>query len=84
MAESCSFSELNVEEFADYLEDEGYEASVIRSFTDNRISGAAFLKLKENHLKELVPIIGVRLSISELLEKAKQVHVSLTGSLFIP
>ena len=82
MAESCSFSELNVEEFADYLEDEGYEASVIRSFTDNRISGAAFLKLKENHLKELVPIIGVRLSISELLEKAKQVHV--TGSLFIP
>ena len=82
MAESCSFSELNVEEFADYLEDEGYEASIIRSFTDNRISGAAFLKLKENHLKELVPIIGVRLSISELLEKAKQVHV--TGSLFIP
>ena len=65
---------LTVDQFMEVLRNEGYDDSIIQNFADNQISGDAFLKLKENHLKELVPIIGVRLSIGELLERAKKVQ----------
>lgn len=51
---------LNVEQFLELLRKEGYDDAVVQNFAENQISGSAFLKLKENHLKELVPIIGVR------------------------
>ena len=52
--------DLNVEEFADYLRGEGISSEVLSNFAINRISGTAFIKLTEDDLKDLIPIIGVR------------------------
>lgn len=73
MADSGSLSLLSVEEFTKFLKESGYEKEVVKKFIENKISGAAFLKLKEHHLKELVPVIGLRLSILELLDNVTQV-----------
>lgn len=62
-----------MEQFAEVLKNEGYDDFVVQNFVENQISGSTFLKLQEHHLKEMVPVIGVRLSIEELLSKAKKV-----------
>jgi len=74
MTDFSDIKSLNVEQFSEVLSKEGYDDSVVQNFAENQISGSAFLKLKEHHLKELVPVIGVRLSIAEMLEKARKVR----------
>ena len=76
MAEGRSISQLSIEDFAEYLLDRGFNATVAKSFEENQISGAAFLNLSNDDLKELVPLIGVRLGIRELLQSARQVCAS--------
>ena len=44
------------------LEEAGVHEDVMRSFTQNRINGLGFLSLTEVDLKELVPVIGDRIS----------------------
>ena len=64
---------LSVEELADYLEEEGMDEEVAKSFKENRICGATFLQLQNDELKELVPVIGSRVKVRKLLENAIQV-----------
>lgn len=73
MAESC-ISQLSIEDFAEYLLDRGFDLSVVNSFEENRISGDAFLQLTDDDLKELVPLIGVRVNVRKLLQSARQVQ----------
>ena len=73
MAYMTSLEDFTVDELEDYLEDKGVSEDVVRNFGRNRISGAAFLRLTEDDLRELVPLIGERTSVRELLKQSKQV-----------
>ena len=68
---------LSVEEFAEHLVEEGIDDEVAKSFEENRISGDVFLKLQDDDLKELVPVIGSRVKVRQLLKKATQVGNSV-------
>ena len=63
--------DLNVEELTDYLLREGISSEGLTNFATNRISGSAFLKLTEDDLKDLIPIIGVRSEIRDILLKVR-------------
>ena len=45
---------------------------VVRNFETNRVSGNAFLRLTEDDLRELAPLIGERTNVRELLKQSKQ------------
>ena len=42
-------------------------------FERNRVSGQAFMELREEDLKELVPMIGVRTEIRRILKECREV-----------
>ena len=63
---------LNVNEFADYLDEKGIGEEVVKSFKENEICGATFLELQNDELKELVPVVGIRVKVRKLLENATQ------------
>ena len=65
---------LNVDEFADYLEEEGIGEEVVKSFKENKICSATFLELQNDELKELVPVVGSRVKVRKLLENVTQVR----------
>ena len=46
-------------------------ADVASNFSQNCISGAAFVRLLEADLRDLCPLIGIRTKIRDLLEKVK-------------
>ena len=75
MAECSCIPQLDVEDFSEYLLDRGFDATVVKAFEENRISGDLFVKLTDDDLKELVPLIGVRLGVRELLHSARQVYI---------
>ena len=60
-------------EFCVFLEDKGYHEDVIRNFSANRVSGATFVHLTDDDLKELLPVIGDRVGVRKLLEEVKMV-----------
>lgn len=45
-------------------------------FVSNRILGSVFLKLTEDELKELIPTIGDRVLVKELLKNVSQVKIT--------
>lgn len=64
--------QLNCEDFTEFLEVEGAHEDVVAAFSNNRINGEAFVNLSEEDLKELVPIVGDRVFVRELLRKARE------------
>lgn len=69
--------EMEVDEFCDYLmQDKGVHSEVVISFNRNRISGATFLELSEDDLRDLVPVIGDRVNVRKLLVEAREVQAS--------
>ena len=68
---------LTIDEFAEHLVEEGIEDEVVKTFEENRFSGAVFLQLQEDDLKELVPVIGDRVKVRQLLREATQVGSSV-------
>ena len=68
--------ELSVDDFGEYLRESGIDDDVAITFEQNKISGAAFLQLTEEDLKELVPLLGARLQVRQLLREAVQVRFS--------
>jgi len=74
---------LDYEGFAHFLETEGLHEDVVSAFFDNRICGQNFLALTEDDLKELVPIIGDRVHVREILQRERKVlFVSRCEALF--
>ena len=81
---------LNCEDFGNFLEAEGFHEDIVSVFIGNRICGNSFLALTEDDLKELVPIIGDRVRVREVLQRERKVIISvanifqiLKGSKFI-
>ncbi len=70
-----------MEGFEEYLEDKGVSGEVVENFRRNRVTGAAFLQLTrtEDDLRELVPLIGERTVVRELLKQSKPVRIFCTS-----
>ncbi len=68
-----ALADFTVEDVEEYLEDYGVSDDVVTNFRRNRVTGAAFLKLTEDDLRELVPLIGERTNLRDLLKQSKQV-----------
>lgn len=83
MARKLVDAELTVEEFEEHLEDEGLSDEVVENFQRNCVMEAAFLQLTEDGLRELVPLIGERTVVRELLKQSKQVIESSCTKLSI-
>jgi len=64
---------LSCEDFSEFLQVEGAHEDIVMSFLNNRITGEAFLNLKEGDLKELVPVVGDRIFVRKLMQKAQEV-----------
>jgi len=62
---------LSHEDFADFLLERNFHEEVISLFVSQRVSGAAFLRLYEDDLKELISIIGDRILVRELLRECQ-------------
>ena len=76
--QSGRVSDLSVEGMADYLLSEGVRNTLVAEFKRNLVSGAAFLQLTEEDLKELVPLIGERVLLRQLLRQCKAVrHIQM-------
>ena len=67
----AEMSAVDVEEFCDYLKEKGFDDDVVEHFWCNAVSLTTFLLLEEVDLKELVPMIGNRVKIRELLRTLK-------------
>ena len=59
---------MDVEAVADLLAGKGVSLEVIENFRINKISGDALLKLSEDDIKELVPLIGERVEVRAIIE----------------
>ena len=66
---------LSHDEFGDFLSERGFHVDVISLFVDQHVSVAAFLKISEDDLKELIPIIGDRILIRELLRECQVISM---------
>ena len=66
----CDFS---VEDLAEYLLLRKVRTGLVNNFKTNLVNGAAFLQLTEEDLKELVPLVGERVLIRQLLKQSKLV-----------
>lgn len=68
----ASMANMHTADLCCLLEEAGVHEDVTRSFTKNRINGMGFLSLTEDDLKELVPVIGDRISVRKLKEEFKK------------
>ena len=71
-------------EFCSWLADEKkLDGELVQRFSKNKICGCTFLSLTEEDLKELLPVIGERVRVRQLLKEIKQVrykHVQVLHS----
>ena len=76
---TCDFEVANYgmnrrDEFCDYLlEQKGFRSDIVTSFNRNQISGATFLDLNDEDLKDLVPVVGDRVDVCKLLVESREV-----------
>lgn len=77
--EECSVHDviqaLSHQDFGDFLSERGFHEDLVSLFVDQRVSGAAFLKISEDDLKELIPIVGDRILIRELLRECQVLEI---------
>ena len=69
-----AISGFSVDDIEDLLLEKGVPEEVADNFRENCVTGAAFLKLTEGDLKELVPMIGVRTIVREILQESREVR----------
>lgn len=68
-------SHLTTDELCKFLSGRIHEAAEL-TLREQCISGAIFCKLTDTDLKELLPQIGPRLSVSVILRELQPVHAS--------
>lgn len=70
---ASAVSRNTTEEMKEFLLRKGICEEVACDFERNRVSGQAFMELREEDLKELVPMIGVRTEIRRILKECREV-----------
>ena len=68
-----SICSMDIIEFCTYLADKNFDEDIVQKFSKNKICGSTFLNLTEDDLKDLLPVIGERVRVRQLLKEAKQV-----------
>jgi len=79
--QSGPVSELSVDTLAEFLVSKGIRNLLAAEFRRNLVSGSVFLKLTEEDLKELAPLIGERVQLREILKQCRAVRFK-SASLF--
>ena len=69
------FKAFSVSGLRAFLAGEGISIKTLENFSSNMVSGLAMTLLDEAEIKELVPIIGDRAILRNILMKLKQVYV---------
>lgn len=64
-------AKMSKDDLCDYLNSKGLDPEAVDTVKQNRLSGATFLELSKEHLKELFPVVGDRIAVSKLLESLK-------------
>ena len=73
-------AKMSKDEFCDYLKCKDLDPEAVETVKQNRLSGATFLELSKEHLKELFQVVvGDRIAVSKLLESLK-VSSTYTGT----
>lgn len=72
-------AKMSKDELCDYLKCKDLDPEAVETVKQNRLSGATFLELSKEHLKELFPVVGDRIAVSKLLESLK-VSSTYTGT----
>lgn len=76
MAEKLS--SLPVSELLAYLKtEEDLDEDILSVLRTNKVTGAAFLELSDEHLKEMFTAVGDRLAVKRVLKKERQ-HSKVT------
>ena len=65
-----------VEELTHYFLERGVRDGVVSHFKKHLVNGAAFLQLTEDDLKELVPLVGERVFLRQILKQSKLVRLT--------
>ena len=68
-----SICSMDIIEFCTYLKDKNFDEDIVHRFSKNKICSSTFLILTEHDLKDLLPVIGERVHVRQLLKEAKQV-----------
>ena len=75
MSASMMAAEMDTEDLADFLLSKGICSEVADNFLKNQINGQAFLKLTQEDLKELAPLIGIRTQVRDILKDLTKVKL---------
>ena len=75
------FNSLSIEQLGEYLENKGVSNEAILRLEENKVSGLAMLLVDEVELKELLPTIGDRAIVKNLLKELRSNKVSLLPSI---
>ncbi len=59
---------MDVDTVVELLAGKGVSSEVVENFRINKISGQALLRLSEEDLKELAPLIGERIEVRTIIE----------------
>lgn len=68
-----ALADYDIDDLNDYLLEKGISVNIAEEFHHNKVCGAAFLSLTEEDLRELVPLVGVRTTIWNLLIKVSRI-----------
>jgi len=64
-------SEMTPEELGYFLQECGLQDDIASAVVQHNISGAAFIELTEDDLKELIPRIGDRIAIRRVVKRIR-------------
>lgn len=64
-------------EFQDFLIQISIPSHIAANFFGNEVSGQVFLKLTEDDIKELVPVIGIRPKVRDIIEECRKVSKNM-------
>lgn len=65
------FKAMSIEQLGRHLEGKGVSCDAVERLADNKVSGFALLLIDKSELKELVPTIGDRAIVRNLLKDLK-------------
>ena len=72
-----SIKEMDIEEFADLLEEKNMHEYIVETCRQNRVSGAVFIELTQEELKELAPLLADRVALRKLQKESIEVQAGV-------
>ncbi len=76
-----TFKAMSIDQLGRHLEDKGVSSDAVERLADNKVSGFALLLIEESELKEMVPAIGDRAILRNLLKDLKVSYFAKEDSL---